>query len=549
MNKRRAFFAIVIIPALLLVVLFLPSCRPTITSIYPTSGPPGTLVHVTGANLFGGLIKWDAGATAERTLPGGFMGASFFTVPMDVNLGAHNVRLFGDGHYSSDMVTFTVTTGTQRPAPRVDDITCRSFVISESGRASFVLMVHGANIDAGAQILINGVAQSSFFWRGLSNQQNMLATDPATLGYPIFHYGTLICGMTNVIPGDSLLNVTVRNIDGRGSVNARTYYVAPSMLLLDSDGDGLTDDWERNGVDVDGDDTIDVDLPALGANYLRKDIFLEVDWMAGLEPERGLWPYVDSIYRNAPVLNCDGSSGISLHMDHGQGGVGGTGGGEIPFVYGIHYGTFTCDYPVGSGRACINFHALKRQFFDSSKLRISRYCIVANRLANAPYSGGQAEGEWSNDFIICNGFNLMISRDTLLRYQIGGFLHEFGHTLGLHHGGADQYRRKPNYNSVENNNLASVGVDVDCNPLTYDYRLYTYSQGMNRTLNEACLNEREGICDHVAVDWNEDGSADGMCIRKDLTEYDSVITELLDYSDWAFFKLDFTKPGSFWHNN
>jgi hypothetical protein len=45
----------------------------------------------------------------------------------------------------------------------------------------------------------------------------------------------------------------------------------------DSDGDGLLNSWEENGVDVDGDGTVDITLPSIGANPLRKDIFVEVD--------------------------------------------------------------------------------------------------------------------------------------------------------------------------------------------------------------------------------------------------------------------------------
>lgn len=48
----------------------------------------------------------------------------------------------------------------------------------------------------------------------------------------------------------------------------------------DSDGDGLLDAWERNGYDDNGDGTVDVDLPAMGANPHRKDLFLEIDEIA-----------------------------------------------------------------------------------------------------------------------------------------------------------------------------------------------------------------------------------------------------------------------------
>jgi hypothetical protein len=49
----------------------------------------------------------------------------------------------------------------------------------------------------------------------------------------------------------------------------------------DADGDGLLDDWEQHGIDVDGNGTIDLNLPAMGANPMHKDVFVELDWRPG----------------------------------------------------------------------------------------------------------------------------------------------------------------------------------------------------------------------------------------------------------------------------
>src|SRR3989338_4341797 len=49
--------------------------------------------------------------------------------------------------------------------------------------------------------------------------------------------------------------------------------IAVVRVEIDTDGDGLWDDWEQFGVDTTGDGVIDLNLPALGANKMRKDIF------------------------------------------------------------------------------------------------------------------------------------------------------------------------------------------------------------------------------------------------------------------------------------
>ncbi|MHB9078473.1 MAG: FG-GAP-like repeat-containing protein [Pirellulaceae bacterium] len=47
----------------------------------------------------------------------------------------------------------------------------------------------------------------------------------------------------------------------------------------DTDRDGLLDFWEERGIDIDEDGAVDLDLPALGANPLERDLFVEIDWL------------------------------------------------------------------------------------------------------------------------------------------------------------------------------------------------------------------------------------------------------------------------------
>jgi hypothetical protein len=529
---------------LVLCILLLQSCRPRITAIYPLSGPPGTLVHVTGVDLFGGLIKWDAGSATERGIPGGFLTASFFTIPMDATPGPHQVRVQGLERLS-DPVTFTVTVGVIRPPARIDDITVRNFTINRQGLASFYLLLHCANVDAGAQVEIDGVLHQGYLWRALGNERNMQVTQPITLGYPIFHYGTLLCPITNVRPGTMLRRIRIRNLDGMMSYHFDSFTVARNMKTLDSDGDGLTDEWETSGYDANGDGTIDVNLPALGAHPLRKDIFVEVDWMPGRDPQPEVWDYSERLFANAPILNSDGSSGITLHIDRGQRGAGGGGGSMIPYHYGLLLRPMQC-YPFNrpGERTCGDFVALKQANFDSSRLRIYRYCIFGVDNANGSVAGG-AEGSPANDFMVTIG-TVTTDRSAIAVAQTHNFLHELGHTLGWYHGGSDGLAYKPNYNSTMSYLYNNEGVDTDCTPGT-DSRVFDFSQGMRRVLDETCLDEPDGICDRRPVDWNRDGRTDGRCIQANIDQ-DTPDRILRDFPDWATLKYDFTVD-TFWRHN
>ncbi len=90
----------------------------------------------------------------------------------------------------------------------------------------------------------------------------------------------------------------------------------------DPDGDGLLDNWEKNGLDANSDGTIDVNLPAMGANPLHKDIFLELDWMTGESPTRQAIQALKAAFAAAPLSaggrdNPDRKPGINLWVDTG----------------------------------------------------------------------------------------------------------------------------------------------------------------------------------------------------------------------------------------
>ena len=97
---------------------------------------------------------------------------------------------------------------------------------------------------------------------------------------------------------------------------------------FDTDQDGLLDHWEKQGIDMNGDGTVDLNLQALGANYQQRDLFLEVDWSnprpasADLgwsdEPAPGMLASLVQMFALAPAVGSI-PAGITVHIDAGAG--------------------------------------------------------------------------------------------------------------------------------------------------------------------------------------------------------------------------------------
>jgi len=117
---------------------------------------------------------------------------------------------------------------------------------------------------------------------------------------------------------------------------ARIVFSVSSSLSADgdTDGDGLLDSWEVCGVDRDLDGVVDVDLPAMGADPYRPDIFIEADWFVdddgvGLA-DHSHEPWLPALvnawneFNFSPRTNPprpDGTAskgGIALHIDVGN---------------------------------------------------------------------------------------------------------------------------------------------------------------------------------------------------------------------------------------
>ena len=226
---------------------------------------------------------------------------------------------------------------------------------------------------------------------------------------------------------------------------------------IDTDGDGLLDDWEINGIPyTTADGTTGryiLDSTGDGVRDCHpeyKDLFIEVDSMQGLHFPNGAKSDLEVAFYNAPVDNPPDDTGyvdtgIKIHIVVDE--------TTIPFEA-------ETDFPLTGWP--IEMAAIKLQWFGTlaeqqgpdaeailqAKAKAYRYCIMVNKIkrANGTYIGGKAE--ISGDDFVVTYFDGR--RESLA----AAFMHELGHTLGLDHGGADAINMKPNYPSIMNYALA-----------------------------------------------------------------------------------------------
>jgi hypothetical protein len=249
---------------------------------------------------------------------------------------------------------------------------------------------------------------------------------------------------------------------------------------LDSDGDSICDTAELrygtnpNNPDSDGDSLSDaaeiygydgVDLEYFGANPLRKDVLVEIDYYSGLWPEPEAIKIVVEAFAAAPVTNQDGSTGINLALDISD---------EIE----------NTDADPDLNPVFAEFDIIKNKYFPARRASIFHYGLFANQISSGMYSG-MSRGLPASDFIVSLGSAWYVPGGWMMA-RAGTLMHEMGHNLGLHHGGFnDAWNLKPNYLSIMNYYYQVFGLTVDGRDGILDYsRLHI------DVVDETNLNER-----------------------------------------------------------
>lgn len=376
---------------------------------------------------------------------------------------------------------------------------------------------------------------------------------------------------TELFDGDVTLDNRVYKLEWEDQENLGDADFNDAVAILrigaDTDGDGLFDDWERDGIDAnnDGDynDPGERDLPnGIDQNGdgdttdpgerpdpRHLDIFLEIDWMdcavvgsdcpAGdthsHRPQDASITNVIRAFANAPVTNVDGVDGISLHV-HLSNAI------AHQDVLNFNGGPNGCG-TTATGTGFGDFDTVKTVNFDNAAVRRYAYHYalaidVENEAAltdeRRRISGcGEIGG---NDFYISFGRWGTIT----VQQEAGTIMHELGHNLGLLHGGNDRVNFKPNYLSVMNYWFQLRGIPAS--------NRLDYSGSALPTLDEASLNENLGVQDgtdstlytcsggaqsQVAatgpVDWNCNGTLEAS-VSANINGVDGTV--LTGFDDW-----------------
>ncbi len=532
----------------------LAGCTPVLNSLEFAQGPEQSLVRVDGRNLLGTAVVWDIGLATEQPVPGGFLGAYMFSVPPGVTQGSHPVAL-RNSRGTSATRNYVVTAPQPFGAPRIDRVTLIGSDFSTAGMVNAVLYVQGANFDVGAVVQVQGTDVATASHKG--RRTNLYGANPTVLGDPIYHYLSLIA-LPGPLTAGASIQIGVRNLDGTTST-AFNYNLPASSAQLDSDGDALLDDWEINGYDANNDGTLEVDLPTLGSDPFRADVYVEVDVMQGLAnppiaataTTPGAFQAAQQMFAAAPVLNPFTDAGIRLTIDAT---------GSIANTSTLHFGTI-----ISGNGTSTDFATIRNANFTAARDDIYHYAIWGDALVGG-FSGVSdvdfGGSEVGDDFLV--SFDNFSNAFQTLRSQVETFVHELGHNLSLRHGGVTHRQFNPQYWSAmsytwqlrSGRSNATRRNRVTCAPIYWANAAATepngaapanpnaivdYSHGMGPIIveNNNSLQEPNGVCGSP-VDWNNDGDTTDTNLSVNANDQGGANETLVDVSNWS--NLRFNGP-------
>jgi hypothetical protein len=366
-----------------------------------------------------------------------------------------------------------------------------------------------------------------------------------------------------------------------------TFRVDVLNLSPDADGDGLADAWETSGVTFNGQF---IDLPAMGADPAKPDLFIHLDWMQDATHDQRLGSTaigkVVKAFAQSGYVSPTGSVGINLWVDQGPTSTRdfttaatwgtlsraqalpwqqnlGTGGGDFPYDW-SQFQALKASSFIPTGRSPIFHYAIAAFFQEAPGLDDKgdpKPQNTSSGISRNPDGAGFADG--ASDFLITlGGFNGSVGT---VQQQAGTLMHEFGHNLGLFHGGDENRNFKPNYPSIMNYFFQLGGLAVT-NAGVLTQGVVDYSHGTLPAANEGSLDESTGLgsaaarfgtatrCPIAASSpqdyssqwtnnangafaWNCDGDTTDGTISWDANGSGGIDGSLADHDDWSALKF------------
>ena len=382
---------------------------------YGANRDGSVVVGYSGAGLVAFPVRWTTSGIESLGLPAGATSAGAYGVNSDGTV------VVGLGSAAG---------GFQRAFRWVEGVGMQDLGLFPGGTSSNATAVSGA----GDRVVGAGAAppgSRAFYWNatiGMVDLNVWLPSQGTDLTGWVLTRATAISEDGTVIVGDGTFNGFSRG----WMVN----------LDPDSDGDGLRDSWEIEGIPYLGAGGSLERYILAGADPQRKDLFVELDAMTGLSLSHAAVDEVALAFANAPLLNPFGPPGVTLHVVFDE--------VTLPYV------------PVWQTNGCwpLDFNSVKDAFYGTAaeradpnaaamldaKRKAFRYCVVADTAGPKRIGGcGATPGD---DFVI---FRATL---TTPEREAAAFMHELGHNLGLRHGGGDGTNGKPNYPSIMNYVLA-----------------------------------------------------------------------------------------------
>ncbi|RZI40257.1 hypothetical protein EGT07_24565 [Herbaspirillum sp. HC18] len=343
--------------------------------------------------------------------------------------------------------------------------------------------------------------------------------------------------------------------------------------VIDSDLDGIPDSAKISGGTFAG-----LDLYTMGARRGRRDVFIEIDYMSGNDvatmPRREALQKMESVFA---------AKGIAVHFDAGKlysqdfdpAAYNLGGGNAVAFSPCVELDTSGAG--AGARAGCASFQAYKNGNFDVRRRLSFHYALFANSLNTSGGAGPSGISEISgNDMIIAlGGYGFLIDSEIglnmLINMQASTLMHEFGHNLGLHHGGNEEVNYKPNHYSIMNYMYQFAGLSetpdsshaADRYYLAYGLKGVTYcglvenspcsdrfymsySDGRGADLNEMNLSEvlniGRGSAGGAYADWDNNGMLTDGAFARNINALDGFSrTVLKDYDEWGNLKLPFAR--------